>query len=97
MSNSKFLAPEQRYTKQECRAVEKFMKPGSNKADTWKIPFISKAILNETIPNDLMAAEVKNINEKLDYIHEKCKYEDIKMRPTSQWVLNEYKKVFVGL
>ena len=97
MSDSNFLAPEQRYNKKECKAVEKFEKPSSIKADSWKIPLMSFAILNETFPKDKMASKVKIINQRLAYIHQQCKDKDFTTRASSAWILTEYKKVYSKL
>ena len=94
MSDSNFLAPEQRYSRSECRSLANFKKRATVKSDSWKIPDISKAILNENLLNDIEKLKVHNINKKLVYIHQRCKIFDARKRATSLWVLDEYLKIY---
>ena len=97
MSDRSFLAPEQRYTRIECRKDSHFKKKAFIKSDTWKIPKISAVILNESFINDTEKLRVQIINKNLAYIHQKCEINNIAKRANSSWILNEYMKVYSKL
>ncbi|XP_039258959.2 protein O-mannose kinase-like [Styela clava] len=85
MKKPYFIAPEQRYTLEEYKKY-KSRKPVDEKSDIWKIPDITKKLIERSKME-------KFLMKKLEFIHQKCKNLDPKLRPTARDVFIEYLKV----
>lgn len=81
MKEPKFIAPEQQYTYEEFLEGSS-RKPIDEKTNIWKIPDITKALVND-----------KKILNKLKNIHKQCKNVDPSKRPTATEVLIRYLQV----
>ena len=81
-----FIAPEQSWPYQSSKVFNPSLQPGYNeKADIWKIPDVTKALLGNAGANVL---------DLLEVVHRKCKTTEPSSRPTAEQVLYEYQFVW---
>lgn len=96
MTNKKFLAPEQRYSPEECNA-QGGKKLATVKADTWKIPDLTKILLKNNFNNEKQDKQLLQLLSSLQDIHKLCKDINPEKRCTSKQILQEYRRVYLSM
>ena len=86
-----FVAPEQKWPYQSSKVFNYAQQPGyTEKADIWKIPDVTRVLLNKK-------GDHQTILDLLEVIHRKCKNLAPSTRPTATQVLQEYQFVWKTL